>query len=273
MKLGTLILSISLAAAAAPALADEGARHDEGIGYYVGIDGRATLPAGANPNHNRLTLLLDHGDHFHGIGTYSLSGPPPHPAVLPTNANNRVPEISSGEPGLPLAPGSGLYAGKLRSSIGASEYSFLGMSSIRTLAGFAPGSTEDILLQSSGNRWSQPLDGVVVGLQLVAATPGLKVGTEAVADLFAVSDTILLGPGNTFEYKPVYWVDAASAAGTYSASFRLVNLAVTSPIGDSGTFHFDFAVTPVPEPELYALLALGLPLVGWMARRRRTGRG
>lgn len=32
-------------------------------------------------------------------------------------------------------------------------------------------------------------------------------------------------------------------------------------------------VTPIPEPQTYALLALGLPLVGWVARRRRTRQG
>ncbi len=271
MKIGTLLFAAVLSTAASVSSAT-GVRHDEGIGFYVGIDARATLPAGANPNHNRLSLLLDHGDHFHGIGTYSLVGPAPHPAILPTNANNRIPEMFSGEPGLTLTAGTGLYAGKLRSSVGASEYSHLGIASIRSLAGHAPASPEDVLLQSSGNRWSQTLDGVVVGLQMISATPGLKVGTEAVADLFAASDTILLGPGNTFEFQPVYWVAGSAMPGSYSASFRLVNVAAASPIGDSGSFHFDFAVAaaPVPEPEVYAMLVLGLPLVGWLARRRKA---
>ncbi len=79
------------------AQADEGSRWDDGIGYCVGLDLRITFPSGtyagqANPNAGRLTFLLDHGDHFHGIGTYSLSGPAGAPVTLPTSTNNRIPE-------------------------------------------------------------------------------------------------------------------------------------------------------------------------------------
>lgn len=271
MKLvGTFAFAVA-AALALPAAA--GVRHAEGIGFYVGVDGRQSFPSGTyaglpNPNAGRLTLLFDHGDHFHGIGAYSYAGPPPYPAVRPTNSNNRIPETYTLEPPLPLAPGSGLYAGRLRSAVGASEYSFLGMASIQSLAGGAPGSDEEILFNSSGGRWNAPLDGVTVGLKLVSATPGLFVGTETASNLFGSgSDTILLGRGNTFEFKPVYWVDASAPAGTYSASFQLVNLAAASPFGDSGTFHFDFAV-PVPEPGTYAMLLAGLALLGLIARRR-----
>lgn len=275
MKVAPLAIAVAISSAF-PLIAIADVRHDEGIGFYVGLDARATVPSGSyvglpEANAARLTLLFDHGDHFHGIGTYSYAGPAPHPALLDTNSNNRIPEGFSGESPLSLTLGSGTYAGKLRSSVGGSEYSFLGIASIQSLAGFASGSAEDVLFQSGANRWSSTLSGVSVGLQLVSATPGLHIGTETVDNLFANSDTILLGHGNAFEFKPVYWVDGAAAAGTYSAEFRLVNLNPTSPYGDSGRFYFDFAVAtaPVPEPEHYALLIAGLPLVAWMARRRR----
>lgn len=275
MRFRSLLLSLALVV---PLTAAAQVRWPDGIGLYVGIDARLTFPSGGysglfNPNHHRLTLLLDHGDHYHSIGGYSYTGPAPHPGVLDTSTNNRIPETFSGESPLDLVPGAGLYAGKLRTMAGPSEYGYLGIASVTTLSGFGAASTQEILYRSSANRWSASLAGAQVGLELLSATPGLKIGTESVANLFAVSDTILLGAGNTFEFKPVYWVEGTALAGSrYSAEFRLVNLAESSSIGDSGRFHFDFEVpaAPVPEPELFALLAIGLPLVGWMARRRRT---
>lgn len=248
-------------------------RHAEGIGLYVGLDSRAVFPSGGyaglpNPNHNRLTLLLDHGDHFHSIGTYSFVGPAPHPGVRDSSSNNRVPETFSAEPPLSLTAGGGLYSGRLRSSVGSSEYSYLGIASIQTLAGNAPGSAADVLLQSSGNRWSGSLTGVNVGLQLLNATPGLKIGTEAVLDLFSLSSTILLGHGNTFEFKPVFSVPSSALPGTYSAEFKLVNLNPASPYGESGRFYLDFAV-PVPEPSAYLMMLAGLVFMGAVAARRR----
>src|SRR5690348_16557896 len=77
-------------------------RHNEGIGFYIGYDSLAAVASGtyaglSNPNVDRLTLLFDHGNHFHGIGAYSYSGSASAPVVLSTNANNRIPEISSRE--------------------------------------------------------------------------------------------------------------------------------------------------------------------------------
>ena len=40
------------------------------------------------------------------------------------------------------------------------------------------------------------------------------------------------------------------------------------PVGYAGSLTTNAAVTPVPEPETYALLLMGLGTVGWMARRR-----
>lgn len=134
-------------------------RHDEGIGFYVGYDGLTTIVSGtyaglSNPNADRLTLLLDHGNHFHGIGAYSYTGGSDAPNTLPTNSNNRIPEISSREAPLSLTTGSGLYAGTLRrgTDVGSSEYGHLEIASIQSLAGHATGSEEDVLFQSSNNR-------------------------------------------------------------------------------------------------------------------------
>lgn len=267
---------VTFAIALLPAThAQAGVRHDEGIGFYIGLDGRMTIPSGGyaglpEANAGRLTLLLDHGDHFHGIGTYSYAGPAPHPAARDTNANNRIPEISSGEPGLSLSAGSGIYSGRLRSSVGDSEYSYLGMASLQSLSGFAPGSDETILFNSSGGRWNGSLAGVTVGLKLLSASAGLTIGTESLTNLFSVSDTILLGAGSAWTFKPVYSIANGAAPGTYSAEFQLVNLNPLSNIGDSGRFYFDFAVAaaPVPEPEAYAMMLCGLGLIGLGLHRR-----
>ena len=249
-------------------------RHDEGIGFYIGYDALTTINSGIytglpNPNANRLTLLLDHGNHFHGMGTYSYTGLLDAPEILPTSTNNRIPEISSGESPLLLTAGNDLYTGMLRSSVGSSEYSYLGIASIQSLAGHAPGSTEDILFHSSSDRWSGTLDGAQIGLRLVSSSPGLYIGTETILDLYEGSDIIALGAGNSLEFNPVYRVDANAAAGLYSATFELLNNSPDSFLQSSGLFSFDFSVASVPEPETYTMLTTGLFLLAW-TRRKRT---
>lgn len=248
-------------------------RHDESIGFYVGYDGLAMIASGtyaglSNPNVDRLTLLLDHGNHFHGIGAYSYSGPAASLNVLSTSANNRIPEISSREQPLSLIAGSGLYAGTLRTHVDSSEYSYLGIASIQSLAGHSSGGTEDVLFHSSSDRWSGQLDNAEIGLRLIESTPGLHIGTETTRDIYSSGNVFMLGEGNGFEFKPVYWVDASSAAGVYSATFELLNTGANSAFQDSGRFHFDFAVSPVPEPSTYAMLVVGLFVLTWTARRR-----
>ena len=269
LSLAGLMIAVSLEVSAS-------SRHDEGIGFYIGYDALTTLNSGTytglpNPNANRLTLLLDHGNHFHGIGTYSYTGLPDAPEILSTSTNNRIPEISSGESPLLLTAGNDLYTGMLRSSVGSSEYSYLGIASIKSLAGHAPGSTEDILFHSSSDRWSGTLDGAQLGLRLVSNTPGLHIGTETILDLYENSDVIALGAGNSFEFKPVYWVDANASAGIYSATFELLNDSPDSSLQSSGLFSFDFSVTSVPEPKTYTMFATGLFLLAWTRRRRAHG--
>lgn len=262
-----------VALALTPFPSSAASRHDEGIGFYIGYDGLSTLTSGmyaglSNPNSNRLTLLLDHGNHFHGIGTYSYTGPTASPAILSTNTNNRIPEISSKEEPLPLAQGNGIYADTLRTNVSSSEYSYLGIASIQSLANHPSGSMEDVLFQSSNNRWSDQLNDGEIGLRLVESTPGLHIGTETTKDVYAGSEIFTLGAGNDFEFKPVYWVDTAAPAGIYSATFELLNTETGSSILDSGTFHFDFNVSPIPEPRTYAMFLAGLLLAGSIVRRR-----
>ena len=129
--------------------ASEPLRADEGIGFYVGIDSLATIASGtyaglANPNYGRLTYLMEHGNHFHGIGAYSYTGGAAAPVINGSNANNRIPELSARISPLPgtlaLSAGSGEFAGKLVSgvlgdSVAHHDYSYLGTSSIQSLSG------------------------------------------------------------------------------------------------------------------------------------------
>lgn len=268
------ILSLAVLMIAVSPDVSASSRHDEGIGFYIGYDAFSTINSGAytglsNPNANRLTLLLDHGNHFHAIGAYSYTGLASAPEILSTNTNNRIPEISSGESPLLLATGNDPYTGMLRSSVGSSEYSYLGIASIQSLAGHAPGSTEDILFHSSSDRWSGALDGAQIGLRLVSSSPGLYIGTETILDLYEGGDIIVLGTGNSLEFNPVYRVDADAAAGIYSATFELLNNSPDSSLQSSGLFSFDFSVASIPEPGTYMMFTTGLFLLAW-ARRTRT---
>ena len=267
---------------AAPAWAD-GVRWDEGIGFYVGVDGAATLATGAyaglaNPNVGRLTLLFDHGNHFHGIGAYSYTGPAASATVAPTNANNRIPELfartGADNGALQLAEGSGAFAGSWVSVAQGSEvnvaYGHLGLAGVQSLRGLSEAA--DVLYGSSGGRWSGVAEGVRVGLKLESITQGLKVAAGGDMDLFDTGLVHELGDLGRLSFQPVFHVDKGAAAGVYSASFSLVNLAdAGSPVLSGGTFHLDFAVPAVPEPGAVAMLLAGVGVLA-VARRRVSSR-
>lgn len=257
----------------------------QGIGYHIGIDSLATISSGtyagmANPNAGRLTLLYDHGDHYHGMGAYSYSGPAASAVVRDTNANNRLPELSSrvseATSSIPLQAGSGAYAGRWVST-GVPEsapthgYSLLGMASIQALQGLGPAA--EVLYNSSSGRWKTAYADLQVGLQLVAASAGLQVGLGNDTDIFDQGDTFALGSSQTLQFLPTFHLAQTAAAGVYSASFRLVSLGGSTPALDGGVFHVDFsAPAPVPEPQAALLLALGLAGLAWH-QRRRSARG
>ena len=232
--------------------------HAQPADYFVAVDSLETLTSGTfeglpNPNFGRLTLLVAHRfaedptrNHFHAIGAYtytSLEGGPPF--VISTSTNNRIPEISTGFLPLTLQPGTGLHRRHLVSMPTESEYSYLRIASIQSLADLPADSPDGILFRSSGGRWASPLDGAQVALQRVSLTPELHASDEHGRPIL-LRRLHELGDGNTLDLFPTYWTHCAARVGTYSATLKLVDLRPGEEhLGDSGRFTFDFRV---PKP-------------------------
>ena len=251
------------------------------VTYYVGVDGRSTpfnapgsLGGGAypdNPNQGRLTLLLHHGDHYHGIGAWTYSGPAATPVLNDTNANNMLPEGFTGLPAVRLAKGTGNFADKYRSGLPSSlpqntEYGNFELRNAHSLVG-----EDDTTFNSSGGRWNGTFVDADIWLELISATSGLNIafGDMPTMDLTA-GNKYALGAGDAmFAVKPTFWVDGGAAAGTYTAEFRLRDMNNASR--DSGRFFVNLAV--VPEPGGVGLAALGSIVFGAAAWRRSRRRG
>jgi hypothetical protein len=263
-RLFSLVAMLALLASAHQVRADI-------VSYYVGIDANpgltGTYAAHPNTNQDRLTLLFHHGNHYHGIGTYSYSGDPVTPTTNDTNANNRIPEIYTGMLPLSLRPGSGAWAGTFRSGLPSSaeqdlEYGNLEFRSVHSLS-----SEDPTTYNSSSGRWNDPFDAAHIHLELVSKSPGLKVafGVTPVDQLANPGDDWHMGDGDElFSITPIFWVDDTATVGsTYYAEFKLTD--DSGAFGDSGRFYFDFQA--VPEPASAAIL--GAAAIGLVGLRRR----
>ncbi|QEG35210.1 all3515 family Zur-repressed PEP-CTERM protein [Bythopirellula goksoeyrii] len=229
--------------------------------FFVGVDSRSTpfdAPSGDgggaypdNPNHNRLTLLFHHGNHFHGIGSYSYSGTAATPMLLDTNGNNRIPETYTNLEPLPLLPGSGAYTGKAATNyVSGLEYSNLEMANVQSLSG-----VDDVLFNSSGGRWNGSFDEAHIHLQVLGVSSSdLKIGTPTEPDAFQFADQHVGNGNEMFSLTPVLWVDQSAPVGHYWAEFQLVDL--SGNFGNSGRFFFD--VQHVPEPTTLAVGLIGV---------------
>jgi len=94
---------------------------------------------------------------------------------------------------------------------------------------------------------------------------GLNAGQASV--FYAQGETAALGAGwTTFEltgiigYKPFFPLNAPYTTATYASFVDTGNLSVTPNIPPQ----------PVPEPEQWAMLLMGLPLLSWIASRKRA---
>jgi hypothetical protein len=148
---------------------------------------------------------------------------------------------------------------------GANEYGFLfrdrvdgvGNSGVQIelyfadpLAGYTI--TQSSTLNYSGTGWggwSAPSGDVVSGGGFAFSNTGASAGSSQFADGGSS------WPHYTFGANEQGWVvqngGTASSANVYVISF------------DAPT------VTPIPEPEIYAMMGLGLGLLGWVGRRRK----
>jgi hypothetical protein len=285
-----LVLSTNIA----PAQAHDTHNHADETEYYIGVDGLRFLTSGTytgleNPNYNRLTLLFAHREkdfttnHFHGIGTYSYSGTLENLSINPTNANNRIPERYTGQLPLQLLPGEGVFSGRLISTATEAEYSNLRIEPVTSLAS-ATDADDQYLFNTSGGRWQSSLNGASIGLQLLSISTGLNIADATGGNIFdSVGDTYTIGSGNSFNFKPTFWTDKAATPGTYSATFKLIDLGANgdqlrwaerhrTPLLESGTFSFDFRVEQVPEPSTTVSLGLvGLLTFGLSRLKKKVG--
>lgn len=251
------------------------------VNLYVGIDGRAVFPSGTyagrdNPNFGRLTLLYAHhyrygefaGNHYHGIGGYSYSGPADNPTVNDTSSGNRIPEVYTGLPGITLVSDTNaVWAGRLISRKHAEHYSDFRFRSVHSLASFGPGASEHFMFHSSAGTRTNLMTDAVIALELVSKSEGLHIANAAGESILAnPGDRQVLGDGNDagFEYLPVFWTAADATPGAYHAEFRLVDINEAdghTPFPSSGRFFLDLRV---PEPATLAIartVTLTMPLV------------
>lgn len=253
--------------------------------FYIGLDGSKVLNRGTytgleNPNYNRLTFLFAHREddpttnHFHGIGAYSYSGSVKNPTIDSTNTNNRIPETYTGQPPLTLLPGTGIYSDRLISTATKEEYSNLKIQSVASLK-TSPQPADQYLFNSSDGRWQPSLKGATIGLQLASISNGLNIADSAGANILkSVGDTYTIGSGDNFSFSPTFWTDATAPLGTYSATFKLVDLGTgnnRTPFQESGTFNVDFRVKAVPEPSNTVSFSLaGLLVFSLYRLKKRT---
>lgn len=107
-------------------------------------------------------------------------------------------------------------------------------------------------------------------LELVSITDGLNIADEQGLNILTeIGDTYTLSSGDDISFTPTFWTDTSASAGTYSATFRLLDLGTTNDnsFRESGTFNLDFQVTPVPKPS--AFLGVGaFALLAFLRKNR-----
>ena len=303
MQTQTLLRSVALAGLTAVAIAaTPPAAHaapESGIEiFHVGVDKAETVGFGtyrglANPNFDRLTLLLSHTftdnptrNHFHRIGSFSYSGDAANPQPG-FSGNNRIPEPYQGSDGLSLLPGAGVFDGLLVSGLGPAAFpgdeieQEYGDVSIRPLDNLLPfdGRLADAgdsrgqefhpghyLVNASGGVYKNPIDGTTVGLRLTDISDGLTVHDRTGTRIFNSLDEVHeMGTSASWMFDPVFAVDGQTAPKSkFFATFELTDLSPEPAFGDSAAFSVDFEV--VPEPASAALLA---GLGGLLMTRRR----
>lgn len=262
----------------AVAVASASVSRAEFVVNYVGIDSRQPLSGGVydglpNPNFGRLTFLYAHhfettiaNNHYHGIGSWTYLGPTNALVITNSNSGNRIPEVYTALPPLTLVPAPTNYtafAGRLISLATEEHYSDRRLRPTWDLRQYPTNTGEWFMFNSSVGTRTNSLAGVKPALQLVSKTAGLGIGVSTNASLLNnPGDRLPLGEGNSWETWPFFSTVADAAPGTYTASFKLVDLnAVNSATNESGLFHLDFKVPNAPTLAIEDSVKISLPLV------------
>lgn len=142
---------------------------------------------------------------------------------------------------------------------------------------------------SAASRWiapaTQPADSVdtLYVVNLSFNLTGFDSATASFSGRWAADNQgyVSLNGGSAFGQTPLTtghqtWTSFAASsgfvAGINTLSFFVTNLAYsgTNPTGIRVEFaSSDVSVTPIPEPEIYAMMGVGLGLLAWVGRRRK----
>jgi len=128
-------------------------------------------------------------------------------------------------------------------------------------------------LEPGGALNSIDLTGLILNVYNAAGT---QVFSASIPQTYAFADT-QTGAGNSGFVFGLTDASIAQLASVFSGDLRVgLTASAANATGGPETFFIGSAggtVTPVPEPETYALMLAGLGAIGFVARRRRRSQG